>query len=882
MEMEWEDEKGNSPASPPHDNEEEQEESNEERPTKRQRVQHHKAIATSSASSSPERERPRRRQRPRSPTTRSTRLLRHLTQPDSEENEPPSITSANLGLQQGQPSIDYRRKAKAQDKRPTADGYVYNRRTGVLEENENTYMYDDAHADVVFTYLDLAERQPDYLLAREIGGLLGIEPIDMFMPSNIAHLKRQADSIRDILRQNLKIRDVNVATRQRLLRDFEKQKNELGGVRTRLQQLYEVMAPTVRRWYYLASMTGYMFAPAMVPDLAMQQLADTAEPLPYWLLVRHAGNQYRTYKTIDLTTSIQQDAQYWEPFRLPHFKWAGYFLQEYRRVVIGAASLRDVHAREYAQLIYLILRDAVLASCLRLTPPLSRAPPVGPSSMPPPGRTTSSPGETYQDLMKEVNLARYTWLRPLDNNNPDARSRYQGLGYHIEKIRGFALETDTNKRQIRQHAVSRNEAPGEDLPDPFVLSGENNNDARERIRTTLTTSQAALVSTQNLDGAAFLVASTLLSLDDPTVHPTPADIRAEADRMLVPGAVRNMFEQWTVAWNELSDALGGLSTHGMMHWQQLLRHLAPVNGDTALVNYIYQQLALNDAVRWFIWTQAEPDLEPRVNILRYVLLRTEDSRAPGYDEAEIRSRAMPAGYAGRGFTTVALNRLAAPAGTKKIPYAIRTSTATRRIDTDAVTTVLEVALDGDESTADGAAIAKAWRKLESLLGDMTNRLDVFLGRGLQPRVAEALRLQLMSTLVWSILFKQQAGFMDGVVDALLQDVLALEGRPDQARFRLNALTVNVPFVESMRDTWMPLMTRCVFFFRLSSPVISSPGWPPIRTWPCTSIVKFFDRHYSLRMTGGASMLTIKFNRGRSRLREWMPARMHTSVMCPNR
>jgi len=868
MEMDWEDEKGTSNVSEQEEQEEKEAEEEQHargRPVKRRRVQHHKAITTSSASSSPERERPRRRTRVSS-TTRSTRLLRHLTQPVDDAEEQPSIASARLGLQQGQPSINYRDQAKRLPLRPTADGYVYNRETGLLVEDENTYMFDDDHADVNFSYLDLAERQPDFLLAREIGGLLGIEPIDMFIASNITHLKRQADSIKDVLRKNLKARDVNVATRQRLLRDFEKQKNELGVVRTRLQQLYEVMAPTVRRWYYLASMTGYMFAPAMVPDIAMQQWADTADPLPYFLLVQHAGQQYRNYRTTDLTFSIQEDAEYWEAFDTPLFVWATEFLHEYRRQIIEARALQATLARAVGQAIYLILRDAVLSSCLRLVPPLGKAPPVGPATMAPNLRPVPVPGETYQDLLKEVNLARYTWIRPLERTRTNPRGRYQGLGYHLEHIRAFVVTTDTDETQIRQQAVTKNEARGTPFPDPFKLSGRGDPAKSAALGARLRRSNMTRVNEQNLQGAASLLAATVLSLENPVAALVPRPMqRTLAFDMLRPGALRNTVEQWTVAWNELTDALGTVSTFGMMHWQQLLRVLAPVTGATNLAHYLYEALADPGfpPPHGFTWNPDDTDPLLRSNMLCYVLLQTEDDRSPGYNRIDVRSRVMPNGYARNMFTT--FNVVALPAtATMAHPLALRGSTATRQQVTDNETARLLVSLIVDGDTAEGVAISRAWRKLDALFPDMSTQFAALRGapvagtRGNMPRIEEALRLQLMSTVAWTLLLRNKPLLVQGILDAMLQDVLALEGHAAAAQAVLAALDLETDFMAGLRSRWLPLLkeyifSQCIFVF-LSH--LFCVVWRIIPTWQPIFIVKCFVRRFCHRTTACVFMPTI--------------------------
>ncbi len=653
-------------------------------------------------------------------------LLQHLT----------------LGLQEGQHEIDVHDEVQTQPTLPREDGYLVNRQTGELVETPNTYPFDNPYIESLTAYKTILANDPDFQLVRVVGGLMSIDPFELVRGDSHARFQRVSQTIRDVLRDNMKKRGVTVGQRRELITTLSAQQTSLQQVRDRLQAIYETMAPTVKRWAFLASITGYRFDPEIAPDADFRALGDEADPVPYWLLVRYVRQQYTTaLKTRDFAV---HDALYWEAYR-PEFQWTLRLLQLFQQTILHVLNFDDTQ-RELANRLYLFLRDVVLSKGLRLVPPIVT------------GTAPVAAAPTISRNANQEDITTLEWLRPLDSETSTI-GRYHSLAYYLEQTRA-TLADNLNPINLRLHAVTRAEAiaasPG---PDAFELTA---NVERQRILSTV----VAGAITKDLAARRF-VSEIISGLTGYTI--------AALQDALKTGRINTTFLAWIDQCNRFADSLGGFNLEGLGNWIRVVRSvLAPPNTPTAVAAFLFQiaqTLIVNigqlNGRASFSWTRDGATLANTVpdqytaSLLIYLLLHRKegmDLRIPRSDTRET-------------FTRVALGSL------NGVDVLDITSHVT---SLDNTSTALSIKIPITRDTrAD-------WEGLVLVSERLVDIMEV------RPRnkVREALDVCLASLLLWSRLM-QNTRVADGFVHAVYTDLFTRDAAVMLQKMKKRAPSVEV-------------------------------------------------------------------------------------------
>lgn len=359
----------------------------------------------------------------------------------------------HLGLQQGQSTIDYRNEVRQLPNRPNQNGYVVSRSDNRTIVNATTGPFDDIAVDSEFSYRDLALRQPDVPFLTVLSGLLGIEWVDLIHDESQEHLKRLTNTIQDILRHNAKQRTIDVSTRRSELASMNKQQSDLNTLRTAMQRINDVMKPTVNRWFFLASTTGYMPLPdaSIVANLdaGTALIAQQVEPVPYWLVVKHILPQYLGAANAALSFDVRDDPLYWEPLN-PRFRWVIDVLTTFRVTLLESPTImarNKKHAILLMRTLYLLWRDLVLAPTLRLVPPFKSQAPAADAAKPPPAG--------LRGFVSGEDLARQAWFTaPGAATDGDDTGRYHSVTHYIRRIANTLRHT-VSPREVFATAVTR-------------------------------------------------------------------------------------------------------------------------------------------------------------------------------------------------------------------------------------------------------------------------------------------------------------------------------------------------------------------------------------------------------------------------------------------
>jgi len=277
-----------------------------------------------------------------------------------------------LGIRSGETVIDYSSATEKIRQEPRASGNVVDKDTFQVVNKDYG---DDIYRKLVNQYQDELTKRSFFKYANTFAGIVGLSPFDIINSDNDKRFHELAANIRDALSANLKARQISLESRQAILNQALRQQAQLTESMKSLSDIYTTMAPTVARWYWLASMTGFPPVPKGLAQASI--IVPYEEPtddnvIPYWLLARYIRHQYaRPVKNKnDLISSAGEDV-YWEPLS-DDYKWTMEFLQEYRTALTGLLSINDDVRRLAIRDLYLTFRDAILGSGLRLASPFGK------------------------------------------------------------------------------------------------------------------------------------------------------------------------------------------------------------------------------------------------------------------------------------------------------------------------------------------------------------------------------------------------------------------------------------------------------------------------------------------------------------------------------
>jgi hypothetical protein len=312
------------------------------------------------------------------------------------------LQQLDLGLRAEQNDVDVREESRRHPKedlvqkyQPRANGQLINRATGKIVPN---HLLDDLVADTEIAYDRRFDQDDDALFSSEVAGYVNV-PVETFQDrlgsEEHASLRRRQEKLLIEERRNRMVAFKDRATELEQLRI---QRQDVERVRFRLRQIYSAVAPTAKRWYWLASVTGVMpGAPASsgggdddeeaMPPPPMDPTNGALPTLPYWLLTSHMYDQYATPDFFPRLCHM--DAAYFQAINEDH-AWAPAFLEQFRSRIGGLLSLVN-EQQAFAGRVYLTLRDSVLAELLKF---------AGPTG------TESAKQLTYHGLLLETTLLR--------------------------------------------------------------------------------------------------------------------------------------------------------------------------------------------------------------------------------------------------------------------------------------------------------------------------------------------------------------------------------------------------------------------------------------------------------------------------------------------
>jgi hypothetical protein len=172
---------------------------------------------------------------------------------------------SHLGIGETQNAVDFRSQKRKDNSdlyryiyKTREDGRVIDRRTGELIPG---YSYDDTLIDTAIGADQLMEQNSDCQFAAETAGYANLPTTAFTNPGTPRRFQMLEKNLRDVLIEDRKRRAVSIATRGELITGLEEQQHELYTLSQRLSAMYLSMAPTVKRWYWLGSMTGTEHTP---------------------------------------------------------------------------------------------------------------------------------------------------------------------------------------------------------------------------------------------------------------------------------------------------------------------------------------------------------------------------------------------------------------------------------------------------------------------------------------------------------------------------------------------------------------------------------------------------------------------------------------------
>lgn len=263
---------------------------------------------------------------------------------------------SHLGIRDGQVEIDLRDEAVT---RRHADDLAaqefYLREDGLVRAADddtvlNKRQYDAMDFEAEHQLRAKLEADSDYKYLVAVAGNTNIDPINLMEGSSTAHNRRVTDQLRDALVEARKSRLVTLEQRQKIYADLLKQQSDYQALTTLLDKIYNAFLPTVRRWYWLASVTG------AARLAANASVAPSGAPpnRPYWLLT----TRYRREYTHEVRPRVATDDAVL--LTAPDYDWAKAVLTQFETYVANQSVL-DLDQRNAADTIYVALRDDLFA-----------------------------------------------------------------------------------------------------------------------------------------------------------------------------------------------------------------------------------------------------------------------------------------------------------------------------------------------------------------------------------------------------------------------------------------------------------------------------------------------------------------------------------------
>lgn len=252
------------------------------------------------------------------------------------------------------------------------DGYVVNAQNQPTTDNQMPF--GDEYVKEWFTLQTLLEMNPDYRAATMLAGLVGVQPAEIITDSSLGRVERVEREFHATLQTARKKFAMSSQERQAAVLALQLQLDQELVMQDRLRDMNVAMQRTVRRWHWLASMTGYPTTTAGPDTLDRTQWKTSGEedmPVPFWHLSINVRPQYKwlasgkglSWKKIK--DDFSSDTAFWR-WNAGHEEWPA----QLQRAFVDRWTSGRVPGDAMSFLVadYLTLRDFVLVTHVKLKP----------------------------------------------------------------------------------------------------------------------------------------------------------------------------------------------------------------------------------------------------------------------------------------------------------------------------------------------------------------------------------------------------------------------------------------------------------------------------------------------------------------------------------